>query len=89
MAEERLCERTILEEVTKRRAGLRFFLIIRVDKSSGKGKRRLIQDEVRKGEDENKLTKMVGLKQGAWTNWNSTIQRKIKWSEMRNNHAID
>ena len=31
---------------------------------------------------------MVGLKQqGAWTNWNSTMQRKIKWWEIWNDYA--
>ena len=62
VVEEWLRDRAILEAVAKGRAGLGFFPVIRVDKSSGKGKRRFIQDEVRNG-DENILTKMVGLKQ--------------------------
>ena len=79
VAEERLRERAILGVVAKGRTGLGFCPTIRDDKSSNKGKRQLIQDGVYNGEGENRLTKMVGLKQqGAWKNWNSTIQRKIK-----------
>ena len=61
VVEERLREKAILGTVVKGRAGLGFFATNRVDKSSYKSKRRLIQDEVRK-EDEIRLTKMVGLK---------------------------
>ena len=88
MAEERLCEKAIFGR--KRARGSRgfFFPTNRVDKSSYKSKRRIIQNEVCKGEDEIKLTKMVVLKQpGAWTNWNSTTQRKIKWCEILNDYA--
>ena len=88
MAEERLREKPILGTVANGLAGLGFFPTIRVDKSSYKNKRWLIQDELRKGEDEIRLTKMVGLKQGAWTNWNSTMQQIIKWCEIWNDYAI-
>ena len=46
-----------------------------------------IPDEVRKGGDENRWAKMVVQKQGAWTNWNSIVQRKIKWSEIWHDHT--
>ena len=79
VAEERL--RAIFGTVQKERGGLGvFFPTNRVDESSYKSKQRLIQDEVRKGEDEISLTKLVGLKQqGAW---NSIMQRKIKWCKI-------
>ena len=64
-----------------------FFLTNLVDNSSYKSKRRLIQDKDRKGEDEIRLPKIVGLKQqGTWINWNSTMQRKIKWCEIWNDY---
>ena len=88
VAEEQLHEKAILGAVAKGHAGLGFFFSNCADKSSYKSKRRLIQVEVRKGEDEIRLTKMaVSKQQGAWTKWNSTMQWKIKWCEIRNDCA--
>ena len=83
IAEERLREKEMLGVVATGRAGLGFFLTIKLDKIAGKEKQRLLQGEIRKGEEENRMRKMVGLRQqGAWTRWESMVNRKIKWSDL-------
>ena len=55
----------------------------RVDKVAGKEKQ---QGEIRKVEEENRMGKMVGLReQGAWTRGESMDNRKIKWSDWWSN----
>lgn len=79
VAKERLREKAILGAVATGRTGLEFFPTIRVDRAKDKEKNLLIQEEVRKGEEEKRVAKMVALRQqGAWTNWESIIYRKIK-----------
>ena len=62
---------------------------IRVDKAAGKEKHQLLQGEIRKGEEKNRTGKMVGLRQGARTRLESTVNRKVRWSDLwRNDVAI-
>ena len=63
IAEERLREKEILRVVATGRAGLGVFLSIRIDKIAGKEKQKLLQGEIRKGEEENRMGEMVGLRQ--------------------------
>ena len=43
-----------------------------------------MQGEIRKGEEENRMGKMVRLRQqGAWTRWESMVNQKIKWSDWK------
>ncbi len=65
------------------RAGLGSFSKPRYDKASGREKRQLVQNEVRAEVEEDRLTKMVGMRQqGAWTRWENAKQRKINWAEL-------
>ena len=67
----------------------RVFPTIRIDKSAGKEKYQLLQGEIRKGEEEKRMGKMLGLRQGACTRWESMINQEIKWSNLwRNDVAI-
>ncbi len=56
-----------------------FFPSIKFDKVTGKEKQQLMKGEIRKGEEEDRMGKIVGLRQsGAWTKWESTVNKKIK-----------
>ena len=63
IAEERLREKEILGVVVTGRVGLGIFLTFRVNKAAGKGKHRFLQGEIRKDKEENKMVKMVRLRQ--------------------------
>ena len=54
-------EKKILGIVTTGRAGLGVSPSIRVDKAAGKEKHQLLQGEIRKGEEKNRMGKMVGV----------------------------
>ena len=83
VAEERLKQKAMVGVVAKGTAGLGYFPTTQVSQAKGKDRRRLIQEEVRKGVEEDRLCKMVGLaQQGAWTKWEDTIQRKISWTDI-------
>ena len=70
IAEERLQEKEILGVVATGCAGLGVFPSVRVDKVEGKEKQQLLQGKIRKSEEENRMGKLVGLRQqGAWTRW--------------------
>ncbi|XP_055496018.1 uncharacterized protein LOC129699945 [Leucoraja erinacea] len=52
-------------------------------KTQGKERHHLIQEEVRAGVEEERVSRTVGLRQqGAWTRWESTPQRRITWSNI-------
>ena len=53
-------------------------------KKAGKKERQsLVQQEVRRTEDEAGQVKAVGMKkQGEWTNWEEVKQREIKWPQL-------
>ena len=82
VAEERLRQRALVGTVAKGRAGLGFFPSTRYDKTRGKERHHLLQEEVRAGVEEERRSKMVGLsQQGAWTRWENTLRRKVTWSD--------
>lgn len=52
------------------RAGLCYFPSGQIRKAKGKERRHLLQEEVRAGVEEERASRMVGLKQQeAWTKW--------------------
>ena len=57
IAEERLREKEILGLAAAGRAGLEFFPTIRIDKAAGKEKHQLLQGEICKGVEENRIEK--------------------------------
>ncbi len=82
-AEERLRHGVLVGNVAVGRAGLGSFSKPRYDKARGREKRQLVQNEVRAEVEEDRLTKMVGMRQqGAWTGWENAEQRKITWAEL-------
>ncbi len=53
------------------------------DKARGRKQRQLVQNEVQAEVEEDRLTKMVGMRQnGAWTRWENAEQCKITWAEL-------
>lgn len=65
------------------RAGLGYFPKTQVSQARGKERHQLLQEEVRAGVEEERVSRAVGLRQqGAWTRWESTLQRKVTWSNI-------
>ncbi|CAC5421780.1 unnamed protein product [Mytilus coruscus] len=55
----------------------------RWDTTDEKGKRDLVQQEVRQIEEESRNIKAVGMKQqGSWLNWQGARSRALSWSEI-------
>ena len=82
-AEARLQHSVIVGNVAVGRAGLGSYHRQLYNKASKKEKRKMVQDEIRKEEEEIRLAKMVAMShQGAWTRWENIDQRKISWSEL-------
>ena len=81
-AEARMRQRNMVGVVTHCRTGLGSFPTPQMN-SSGKGGRRLVQEEVRAAVEETRMVKAVGMKQkGAWTRWENTVERKVTWAEL-------
>ena len=52
-------------------------------KASKLQRRELIKKEIRKGEEEERWVKAVGMaKQGAWTRWEGVTELKISWEDL-------
>ena len=82
-AEARLQHSVIVGNVAVGRAGLGLYHRPQYEKASGKEKRKMVQDEIRKEEEEYRKTKAVAMShQGAWTKWESIEEKKISWSEL-------
>ena len=75
-------QRSMVGVVTRGRAGLGSFPTPQMN-SSGKERRRLVQEEVRAAVEETRTVEAVGMKQqGAWTRWENAVQRKVTWAEL-------
>ena len=75
-------QRNMVGVVTHCRTGLGSFPTPQMN-SSGKGGRRLVQEEVRAAVEEKRTVKAVGMKQqGAWTRWENAFERKVTWAEL-------
>ncbi len=69
-AEVRLRHGVLVGNVAVGRADLGSFSKPRYDKARGRKQRQLVQNEVQAEVEEDRLTKMVGMRQnGAWTRW--------------------
>ena len=83
LAEERLRQSDIIGTVTHGRLGLGCITRSRFSSASKQRKRELVQDEVRQGEEEARLTKAVAQKkQGSWLRWESVRAKKLPWDEL-------
>ncbi|XP_058485986.1 uncharacterized protein LOC131459868 [Solea solea] len=83
MAQSWLQYRALLGAVTLGRTGLGSSMTPRYDKVKGKDRRALIQEEVRASVEEERSSRMVGMRQqGAWMRWEQAVERKISWVEL-------
>ena len=82
IAEGNLRGKLIVGSVAKGRAGLGLIPTYCPGKVMIKEGQKLIQDKVRAGMEEKRMTKMVGYdQQGAWTKWDKIDRCKVSWSE--------
>ncbi len=83
MAESRLRQKALVGNVSTGRAGLGYFPKTLVSQARGKEIHHLLQEEVRAGVEEERVSRAMGLRQqGAWTRWESTLQRRITWANI-------
>ncbi len=83
MAESRLRQKALVGNVSTGRAGLGYFPKTLVSQARGKEIHHLHQEEVRAGVEEERVSRAMGLRQqGAWTRWESTLQRRITWANI-------
>ncbi len=77
VVESRLRWRELVENVARGRAGLGYFPRTQINKATGKERHQLLQEEVRAGVEEDRASRMVGLRQqGAWTRRESAEQQR-------------
>ncbi|TWW53841.1 hypothetical protein D4764_0194930 [Takifugu flavidus] len=83
VAESRLRQKALVGPVAIGRTGLGYFPKTQVSHARGKERNHLLQEEVRAGVEEERVGRAVGLRQqGAWTRWESALQRKVIWSNI-------
>ncbi|KAK0148843.1 hypothetical protein N1851_010754 [Merluccius polli] len=83
VAESRLRHRALVGTVTNGRAGLGSSTTPRYNKAQGKDRRSLVQQEVRAAVEEERASRMVGMRQqGAWTRWEYAVDRRVSWAEL-------
>ncbi|XP_077380867.1 uncharacterized protein LOC144020874 [Festucalex cinctus] len=83
VAESRLRQKALVGVLATGRAGLGYFPKTQVSQARGKERHQLLQEEVRAGVEEERVSRAVGLRQqGAWTRWESVLQRKVTWSNI-------
>ncbi|XP_035990671.1 uncharacterized protein LOC118562404 [Fundulus heteroclitus] len=83
LAESRLRQKALVGTVATGRAGLGYFPKTLISQSRRKERHHLIQEEVRAGVEEERVSRAVGLRQqGAWTRWESALQRRITWTNI-------
>ena len=63
IAEERLRQIILVGTVAKGRTGLGYFPRPRIEAMRGKERRHLVQEDIQKGVEEGRITKMIGLSQ--------------------------
>lgn len=78
-----LRQKTLVGILATGRADLGYFPKTQVSKARGKERHQLLQEKVLAGVEEEQVSRAVGLQQqGAWTRWESTLQRKVTWSNI-------
>ncbi|XP_034552669.1 LOW QUALITY PROTEIN: uncharacterized protein LOC117822130 [Notolabrus celidotus] len=83
VAEAQLRHRVLVGTVARGRAGLGSSKTPRYNKAQGKDKRSLIQEEVRAAVEDQRTSRMVGMRQqGAWTRWEQAVERKVSWTKL-------
>ncbi|XP_075893028.1 uncharacterized protein LOC142895694, partial [Nelusetta ayraudi] len=83
VAESRLRQKALVGVVAIGRAGLGYFPKTEVSQAQGRDRHQLLKEEVRAGQEEERVGRQVGLRQqGAWTRWEGTLQRKVTWSNI-------
>ncbi|KAJ8014240.1 hypothetical protein DPEC_G00038200 [Dallia pectoralis] len=83
VAKSRLRHRELVGAVAYGRAGLGSGTTSRYNKAQGKDRRSLVQQEVRAAVEEERASRMVGMRQqGAWTRWEHAVDRKVTWAEL-------
>ncbi|KAJ8002289.1 hypothetical protein DPEC_G00178340 [Dallia pectoralis] len=83
VAESRLRNRELVGAVAHGRAGLGSSTTSRYNKAQGKDRRSLVQQEGRAAVEEERASRMVGMRQqGAWTRWEHAVDRKVTWAEL-------
>ena len=82
-AQSRLRHNDIVGTVTSGRLGLGCVRRDSWKAADAVGRRTLVQQEVRKGEEESRQSKAVEMKkQGSWLHWEGVQQRKVTWNEI-------
>lgn len=83
VAESRQRHRALVETVSQGRAGLGSSTTPHYDKAERKDRRALLQEQVRAAVEEEQGSTMVGMwQQGAWTQWEQAVERKVTWTEL-------
>ncbi|KAJ8014697.1 hypothetical protein DPEC_G00018340 [Dallia pectoralis] len=83
VAESRLRHRELVGAVAYGRAGLGSGTTSRYNKAQGKDRRSLVQQEARAAVEEERASRMVGMRQQeAWTRWEHAVDRKVTWAEL-------
>ena len=82
-AESRLRHRVLVGTVATGRVGLGAIPQPRYGKAQGRDRRQLVLEEVHAGIEEERTSRMVGMRQqGAWTRWESAMEKKVTWNEL-------
>ncbi|VDI83021.1 Hypothetical predicted protein [Mytilus galloprovincialis] len=82
-AETRLKHSVIVGVTAVGRQGFGMTTKPRWDTANEKGRRELVQQEIRQMEEESRNVKAVGMKQqGSWLNWQGARSRALTWSEI-------
>ena len=82
-SEESLKLKEVIGLTQTNRQGLGHSTASWLSRSSGKEKRDMIIDEVRKDEDNKRFQKAVQQsQQGQWTNWEGALQKSLSWNEI-------
>ncbi len=83
VAESCLRQKPLEGIVATGRVGLGYFPKTLVSQAHGKERHHLLQEEVQAGVKEERVSRAMGLRQqGAWTRWESTLQRRITWANI-------
>jgi hypothetical protein len=79
----RLQHRKIVGRTTSGRRRLEVRKQERWSKANKKMRREVVQLDVRKAVEEERVAKAVGMaQQGAWTRWESVMQKKLSWQDI-------
>jgi hypothetical protein len=82
-AETRLQHKDIVGTVTAGRMGLGCITRASWKKADAAARRKLVQEEVRQGEEEDRQARAAAMKkQGSWLNWDKTRARKLTWENI-------